>query len=299
MTGLEVLLTPDNVATLLTLTFLEIVLAGDNLVLIAILASKLPERQRPLARRLGLLAAVVTRIALLFSLFWLSHLETPISLGQFSVTPREVVFTVGGAFLLWKAVVELGGEFFGYGAATTVKVVHQSFAWVMVQIAFFDIVFSLDSVIAAVGIAQHIEIMVAAVLVATLVMIFLVNPISNFIESHRIVKVAALDLLALIGLFLIAEAFHYDLPRTDLYVALALVLLAQGLLLWLRGLPAMLRYSFVVLGAVALGAFAVLLVDNPALARRLETDAADAWRTVTTAMDDTAQSVRRMLPADR
>ena len=114
MSGLELLLTPENVATFLTLTFLEIVLAGDNLVLIAILASKLPEHQRPLARRIGLLAAVVTRIVLLFSLFWLSHLETPIRLSTHSrVTPRQIVFTVGGIFLLWKSVPELVGVLFG------------------------------------------------------------------------------------------------------------------------------------------------------------------------------------------
>jgi predicted tellurium resistance membrane protein TerC len=298
MTSLELLLTPDNVATFLTLTFLEIVLAGDNLVLIAILASKLPEHQRPLARRLGLFAAVITRIGLLFSLFWLSHIETPINIGQLSVTPREIIFTVGGVFLLWKAIRELAVEFFGdEHASDKVKVVYQSFAWVMLQIAFFDIIFSLDSVIAAIGIAQHVEIMVAAVLAATFVMVFLVNPISTFIERHRIVKVAALDLLVLIGAFLIAEAFHYPLPKTELYAAFAVVLLFQAILLWLRGLPRTLRYGLVVGSTVALAAFAILLINDPALAQDLEGRARDAWRSVTTAMNDTAESVKRMLPA--
>jgi predicted tellurium resistance membrane protein TerC len=298
MSGLELLLTPENVATFLTLTFLEIVLAGDNLVLIAILASKLPEHQRPLARRLGLLAAVVTRIMLLFSLFWLSHIETPLNLGAFTVTPREIVFTVGGVFLLWKSVFELGGVLFGNdGRDRGVATVHQAFGWVILQIAFFDIIFSLDSVIAAIGIAQHVEIMVAAVLAATAVMVFLVNPISNFIEHHRIIKVAALDLLVLVGIFLIAEAFHYPLPKIELYAALGIVLILQGLLLWLRGLPRTLRYSLVILGTVALAAFAVLLINDPALAETLHDRALDIWHTLTKAMNDMGDTAKRMLPA--
>jgi predicted tellurium resistance membrane protein TerC len=298
MSGLELLLTPENVATFLTLTFLEIVLAGDNLVLIAILSSKLPEHQRPLARRLGLLAAVVTRILLLFSLFWLSHLETPIKLTDtLSVTPREIVFSVGGIFLLWKSLTELFAVLFGNDGTRDVKVVHQSFMWVILQIAFFDIIFSLDSVIAAIGIAQHIEIMVAAVLTATAVMVFLVNPISTFIERHRIVKVAALDLLVLIGAFLLAEAFHYELPRVELYAALVVVLILQSILLLLRGLPQTLRYGLIIGSTLALAAFAVMLVNDPAWAADLQDRALQGWRTVTNAMKDTGEAVKRMLPA--
>ncbi len=300
MSGLELLLTPENVATFLTLTFLEIVLAGDNLVLIAILASKLPEHQRPLARRLGLLAAVVTRILLLLSLFWLSHLEAPIKLSDtLSITPREIVFTVGGIFLLWKSITELFAVLFGIEPGPNVKTVHQAFMWVILQIAFFDIIFSLDSVIAAIGIAEHVEIMVAAILVATAVMFFLVNPISTFIESHRIVKVAALDLLVLIGAFLIAEAFHFELPKIELYAALVVVLIFQALLLWLRGLPRNVRYGLIILGTVGLAAFAILLVRDPALADDLRARTLDAWHTVTKAMNDTAESVKRMLPAKK
>lgn len=300
MLALEALLTPENAATFLTLTFLEIVLAGDNLVLIAILASKLPERQRPLARRLGLLAAVITRIGLLFSLFWLSHLETPIKITDtLAVTPREIVFTIGGIFLLWKSLTELFAVLFGREGEPNVKTVHQAFMWVILQIAFFDLIFSLDSVIAAIGIAEHIEIMVAAVLVATAVMVFLVNPISNFIERHRIVKVAALDLLVLIGAFLLAEAFHYELPRIELYAALVVVLILQAILLWLRGLPQMLRYGLIVAGTLALAAFAVMLVNDPKWAEDLHNRAYQAWHSVTNAMKDTAENVKRMLPAGR
>jgi len=301
MSGLELLLTPENVATFLTLTFLEIVLAGDNLVLIAILASKLPEHQRPLARRLGLFAAVITRILLLFSLFWLAHIHTPLTqIGGYTITPREIVFTVGGAFLLWKSVFELGSVLFGNdGRDRSVATVYQTFGWVILQIAFFDIIFSLDSVIAAIGIAQHVEIMVAAVLAATAVMFFLVNPISAFIEHHRIVKVAALDLLVLVGIFLIAEAFHYPLPKMELYAALVVVLLLQGIVLWLRGLPRNLRYGLVIAGTVGLAAFAVWLINNPEQADKLHMQALDAWHAVTKALGGTADAVKRMLPAEK
>jgi predicted tellurium resistance membrane protein TerC len=227
-------------------------------------------------------------------------LETPIKLSDtLSVTPREIVFSLGGIFLLWKAITELTTIFFGDDGRPGVKTVYQAFGWVILQIAFFDIIFSLDSVIAAIGIAKQIEIMVAAILVATAVMFFLVNPISTFIERHRIVKVAALDLLVLIGAFLLAEAFHYDLPRIELYAGLVVVLVLQSILLLLRGLPQTLRYGLIITATVALAAFAILLINDPVLAADLEQRALAAWRTVTDAMNDTAESLKRMLPAER
>jgi hypothetical protein len=139
--------------------------------------------------------------------------------------------------------------------------------------------------------------MIAAVLTATAIMFFLVNPISTFIERHRIVKVAALDLLVLIGAFLIAEAFHYELPKIELYAALVAVLLMQAVLLWLRGLPQTLRYGLIIGGTLALAAFAVMLVNDPALADNLRHRTSDAWHSVTNAIKDTADNVKRMLPA--
>ena len=294
----ELLFTPENVATFLTLTFLEIVLAGDNLVLIALLSSKLPERQRPMARRLGLLAAVVTRILLLLSLFWLSHLETPLNIAGIELTPRQIVFFVGGVFLLLKALSELLTVLFGPASVVMARVrpSADAFFWVIVQIAFFDIVFSLDSVTAAIGLAQHVEIMVAAVLTATAVMVVLVNPISEFIERHPIVKVAALDLLVLIGAFLIAEAFHYALPRADLYVALIGVLLLQAVVLFMQGLPRMLRYGLVIAGTAGLGLFAVMLINNPALAETVKNRAFDVWSAGRGAMERAIDTTGRMLP---
>jgi predicted tellurium resistance membrane protein TerC len=298
MTGLELLLTPENAVTFLTLTFLEIVLAGDNLVLIAILSSKLPEGQRPLARRLGLFAAVATRILLLFSLFWLAHLQTPLALpGGGTVTPHQIVFFVGGAFLLVKALAELVEILFGHDDTDPrVKPAYQAFAWVILQIALFDIIFSLDSVIAAIGIAEHVEIMVAAVLTATAVMVFLVNPISTFIERHRIVKVAALDLLVVIGMFLIAESFGVELPRLELYATLAVVIALQSVLLLLRSLPRVLRYSLIIVATVGIAAVAVVLIDHPDLAQHVYDGALWTWREATRIVNQAADAVRPLLP---
>lgn len=270
MTGFEHLLTPDNLVTFLTLTFLEIVLAGDNLVLIAILAGRLPERQRPLARRLGLFAAVITRIALLFSLFWLSHIETPITISNgVVITPRTLIFGLGGAFLVIKAAIEIL-NIFASGEANpnpNIKPVPGAFMMTLAQIALFDLVFSLDSVIAAIGIAQQVEIMIAAVLVATAVMFFLVNPISDFIDRHRIVKLIALNFLIFIGVLLMAEAAHYDLPRIELYTVFAFAIAVQALMLWIGGLRAPIRQAAMFLLLATLAGGVALLANNEALAR--------------------------------
>jgi predicted tellurium resistance membrane protein TerC len=271
MTGFEHLLTPDNITTFLTLTFLEIVLAGDNLVLIAILASRLPEGQRPMARRLGLLMAVVTRIALLFSLFWLSHLEAPITVADgVVITPRTLIFGLGGAFLVIKAVIEIFNIFAvgdSHPDSTGAKVVRGAFMMTLAQIALFDVIFSLDSVIAAIGIAQQVEIMVAAVLIATAVMFFLVNPISDFIDRNRIVKVLALNFLVYIGVLLMAEAAHYDLPRAELYTIFGFAVLVQALMLWIGGLRAPIRQMAMLLLTGVLAGGIALLANNEALAR--------------------------------
>lgn len=233
----------EHVASFLTLTFLEIVLAGDNLVLIAILAGKLPENQRPFARRLGLIAAVSTRILLLFSLFWISHLDIAIPLpgpAHLTITPREIVFGVGGTFLILKALFEIWNVLGPTAPAIDpgkVRLWGGIFAWTILQIALFDVVFSLDSVIAAIGIAKHLEVMVAAVLAATAIMFFLVNPISNFIDRHQVVKLVALNFLILIGALLIVEATKTDVPRAYFYIALALAVLVQLFFLAIRQLP--------------------------------------------------------------
>jgi predicted tellurium resistance membrane protein TerC len=297
MSGLELLLTPENVATYLTLTFLEIVLAGDNLVLIAILASRLPEGQRPLARRIGLFAAVATRILLLLSLFWLSHLETPFSVAGVTFTPRQIVFSLGGAFLIWKAAIETFTLLFGSdGSDPRVRPRYETFTWVIVQIGLFDIIFSLDSVIAAIGMANQIEIMVAAVLTATAVMVFLVNPISNFIERHQIVKVIALNLLVLIGIHLVAEAFGFHIPRAQLYAAAILIFLLQTAILWLRRQAPVLRYGIALITALGIGVFAVALINDPALARAVQERVLATWQGSTDVLSRALDQIRPILP---
>lgn len=266
-------LTPEHVASFLTLTFLEIVLAGDNLVLIAILAGKLPERQRALARRIGVVVAVLTRLLLLFSLFWLAHLETPIAIPlpdgpPLIVTARQIVLGLGGVFLIWKSLSEISA-IFGERNTTidpsTVRPWRHAFMWTILQIAIFDLVFSLDSVIAAIGLAQHVEVMAAAVITAAFTMFFLVNPISNFIDRHQVVKLVALNFLTLIGSLLVAEAAGLAVPRAYFYMALGVAIAVQVLILWLRSLPPRawqaLTLMLMILGlAVVVGA--TLLVND-------------------------------------
>ncbi|MEQ1754018.1 MAG: TerC family protein [Micropepsaceae bacterium] len=234
-------LDPEHVASFLTLLFLEIVLAGDNLVLIAILSSRLPEHQRPLARRFGLIAAVATRLLLLVSLFWLSHIETPIPMDSFGlkgviITPRQIVLGVGGLFLLLKSLSEIAAFFEESGPArrgSGVKPASGILLFTIIQIALFDIVFSLDSVIAAIGIARHVEVMVAAIVAAALVMLFLVNPISTFIERHPTLKLIALNFLALVGIILVAEALNIEVDRVHYYLGLAVITVVQLAAFWL------------------------------------------------------------------
>ena len=280
------LLQTEHVASYLTLTFLEIVLAGDNLVLISILAGKLPEEQRPLARRIGLLGAVATRLLLLVSLFWLSHLETPLKISpQLSITPRQIVFAVGGTFLVWKALAEIFSIL-----NTRVSAIgpdprpwRGAFALIVLQIALFDIIFSLDSVIAAIGIAKHIEVMVAAVLTATLVMVVLVNPISNFIDRHVTVKLVALNFLVLIGALLIAEAGHIEIPKFYFYVALAVAIVMQILFLWFRAMGTAARIVFGALLFVVVGSIAATW-QNTDLSPFIGEPAANAIKSVVDAL---------------
>ncbi len=240
-------LAPEQLASFLTLVFLEIVLAGDNLVLIAILAGRLPENQRAIARRFGLLAAVFTRLALLFSLFWLSHLETPIPIAaNLVLTPRQIVLGIGGLFLVLKSVSEILSFFANQGPTSRrgqTRTLPGAFFLTIVQIAFFDLVFSLDSVVAAIGLARHVEIMAAAIIVAAVAMLVLVNPISNFIDSHPTVKLIALNFLGLVGALLIAEAFGVEFDRIWFYLALALAILVQLVLFWLFARSNSVRYA--------------------------------------------------------
>ncbi len=288
----------EYIASFVTLVFLEIVLAGDNLILIAILANRLPESQRPLARRLGLMMAVITRLALLYVLFWISHIDTPIAgFGGQAITPRHLVFGIGGAFLIWKAIMEIGAMLGDHDNSIDpgkVRAWNGLFLLTIVQIALFDIVFSLVSVIAAIGIAKHIEVMMAAIITATAVMFFLVNPISDFIERFPIVKLIALNFLFLIGVLLVIEGIGVHVDRAYFYVALAVAVAVQVVYFllprWAK-LP-----SLALLVAVGGLLAASLTID---LSPYLGASAHNALRSVAEsgagAFENAAQSLQRML----
>ena len=218
---MEIFLDPSIWAAFLTLTALEIVLGIDNIIFISILTSRLPEHQRARGRYIGLAAAMCTRILLLFSLAWMMSLtENLFSVLGNDISARDLILLLGGAFLMGKATREVhnsleGDEPGGQGAVLS------GFAGVMAQIAVIDIVFSLDSVITAVGLVQHVEIMVAAIVIAVAIMMLASGPISDFVETHPTVKMLALSFLILIGLTLVGEGLDFHTPKGYIYFAMA------------------------------------------------------------------------------
>ena len=205
---------------LLTLTVLEVVLGIDNVVFISILAGKLKSHERERARKLGLSLAMLIRIALLFSITWVMGLTRPLftTFGQ-EISGRDLILLLGGLFLLGKATFEIHDKLEGEEGHGGAKVA-ASFASVITQILLLDIVFSLDSVITAVGMAENISIMVAAVVIAVAVMLISAGPISEFVERHPTVKMLALSFLLLIGLSLVAEGFDHHIPKGYIYFAM-------------------------------------------------------------------------------
>jgi len=220
---LELLTDPQAWLSFLTLTVLEIVLGIDNIIFLSILASRLPKEQQPRARVLGLGFAMLTRIALLFSITWLIGLTAPLFsipvMGQ-EISGRDLILFAGGLFLLAKSVSEIHGSLEGAEQPRQVNA-RANFLLVILQIGILDIVFSLDSVFTAVGLAQHVEIMVAAIVIAVIVMMFLAAPINDFIDRHPTIKVLALSFLILVGVALIADAFDVHIPKGYLYFAMA------------------------------------------------------------------------------
>ncbi len=234
---MEFLTSPEAWAAFLTLTALEIVLGVDNIVFIAILAGRLPKEDRAAARQIGLAVALGTRLALLATLFYLSHLETKTGLWLFSreLSWRDIVLGAGGLFLIWKAVVEMNEAVRPHKAKQKEAksgAAKAAFAWIIVQIAIIDIVFSIDSVITAVGIAEDIEIMATAIIIAVFVMMVAINPISHFIDVHKEIKIVALSFLLLVGFILVAEAMGTPIPKGYLYFALGFAGLVQALIMW-------------------------------------------------------------------
>jgi predicted tellurium resistance membrane protein TerC len=220
---------PEAWISLLTLTILEIVLGIDNIIFISILSGKLPEAQRAKARQIGLAVALVSRILLLLSISWVMSLTKPIfNLGTNEITGRDLVLLLGGLFLVWKAVKEIHHKLEGAEDSAGNKVV-ASFAAVIVQIAILDIVFSLDSVITAVGMAKHIEVMIIAVVISVGVMLAFAGTISGFVEKHPAVKMLALAFLVLIGVNLIAEGMGQHIPKAYTYFAMGFAVVVEML----------------------------------------------------------------------
>jgi predicted tellurium resistance membrane protein TerC len=220
---MELLTDPQAWIAFITLSALEIVLGIDNIIFISILVSRLPPERREAARVTGLAFAMLTRIALLFSIVWLTRLTKPWSgVFGFEFSGRDIILFLGGLFLLAKSVTEIHGTLEGVEEHRTTRT-FANFTAIVVQIAVIDIVFSLDSVFTAVGLAtpEQIPIMVAAIVVAILVMMLVARSISAFIERHPTIKILALAFLILVGVVLVADAFHFDVPKGYLYFAMA------------------------------------------------------------------------------
>ncbi len=219
---MEALFTSENAIALATLTLLEVVLGIDNIVFLSILTSKLPPAVQPRARRVGLLLAMGMRIVLLLGLSWVMRLTAPLfSLLDHAFSGRDLILLGGGLFLIAKATWEIHDKLEGHEAAAGERPAPASFGAVMVQIALLDIIFSLDSVITAVGMARHLAVMVAAVVVAIGVMLVFAESISAFIERRPTMKMLALSFLILIGVMLVIEGLGQHVDKGYIYFAMA------------------------------------------------------------------------------
>ena len=217
---MDAFLTADGILALVTLTFLEIVLGVDNVIFISILSSKLPAAQQPKTRRVGLLAAMVMRILLLMSIAWIVRLTAPLfTVFGRDISGRDVILIGGGLFLLAKATLEIHERLEGEEGHSSARVA-PSFGAVILQIMLLDIVFSLDSVITAVGMVEHVSIMMAAVVIAVIVMLLSSRMISDFVERHPTIKMLALSFLILIGVSLIGEGLDQHIPKGYIYFAM-------------------------------------------------------------------------------
>ena len=217
---MDAFLTSEGLLALVTLTFLEIILGVDNVIFISILSGKLPQQQQARARRVGLMAAMLMRILLLLSIAWIIRLTAPLfTIRGRGVSGRDLILIGGGLFLIGKATLEIHERLEGEEGHGAVRMA-PSFAAVIVQIMLLDIVFSLDSVITAVGMAEDLAVMIAAVVIAVAIMLVASKSVSQFVDAHPTVKVLALSFLLLIGCSLIADGFGVHIPKGYVYFAM-------------------------------------------------------------------------------
>jgi len=224
----DIFLTTEAWISLTTLTALEIVLGIDNLVFITILAGKLPVEQQKAARQVGLGLALITRLGLLFSISWVMSLTTPlVTFGARGISGRDIILLGGGLFLIAKATKEIYEKLEVEQAGVQTASTHPGFAWVVGQIVLLDIVFSLDSVITAIGMVRHLEIMVIAIVIAVIIMLIFVGAISGFVTRHPSMKILALAFLMLVGVLLVADGMGQHLDRGYVYFAMAFALAVE------------------------------------------------------------------------
>jgi predicted tellurium resistance membrane protein TerC len=234
---MEWLSDPNIWIALLTLSALEIVLGIDNIIFIAILSGKLPQNQQARARTMGLLVAMISRIALLFSITLIMKLTQPLmTILSFEISGRDIILIVGGLFLLGKSTLEIHGNLEGEESHTDGQKISKNitFGGVIFQIMLLDIVFSIDSVITAIGLAKQLGVMVAAIVIAVIVMILLAGRISAFVESHPTIKILALSFLMLIGVSLVGEGLDLHIPKGYIYFAMAFSIFVEILNLRIR-----------------------------------------------------------------
>ncbi len=246
---MEWLADPNTWIQLLTLTSLEIVLGIDNVIFISILAGKLPQHEQGRARNIGLTLAMLTRIVLLFSIVWLSKLTVPLfAILDNEISGRDLIFIIGGLFLLAKSTYEIHEKLEGAEGGASRQIRAASFASVIIQIILLDIVFSLDSVITAVGMANHLVVMVTAVVIAVGFMLFFSGFISSFVDRHPTLKILALSFLILIGVTLIADGLGQHISKGYIYFAMAFSVFVEILNLRVRkhaAAPLKLRQAYV------------------------------------------------------
>ena len=219
---MELFLSPEAWAALLTLTALEIVLGIDNVIFISVIVSRISPAQAKLARQMGLALALVFRIILLSLLVWLIGLTEPvITVANIALSWRDIILIGGGLFLIAKATHEIHAEVEARDEESGHKSAANAFFWVIAQIIVIDLVFSLDSIITAIGMAQDLPIMIAAVIIACLVMYLSSGPVAAFVADHPTTKMLALAFLVLIGVALVADGFKFHIPRAYIYFAIA------------------------------------------------------------------------------